>query len=105
MNKKFRNVANFISFIELHDVMHSLLDIAPCPPEGLLIHSVCQICVYIFGGFAGCSTGNRRKSGEKRTFKIKLKRLRGLRTNVPHDACTEEQAMWWIICSVYFMGD
>ena len=51
--------------------MHSRLDIVPCPSEGLSLHSVCQICLYIFGGFARCSTGNQSKSGEKRTLKKK----------------------------------
>ena len=49
--------------------MYSLLDLMPCHPERLPIHSVCQICVYIFGGFAGCSTGNQSKSGKKKKKK------------------------------------
>ena len=54
------------SFFELNDLMHSLLDPTLYPPEGLHIHSICQICVDIFGGFAMCSTENQSKSGEKR---------------------------------------
>ena len=30
-----------------YDLIHSLLDLAPCFLEGLLIHSVCQIYVCI----------------------------------------------------------
>ena len=26
------------------------------------------------------------------------------RTDVPRDACTNEQARWWIFCNVYFIG-
>ena len=59
--------AIFISQNQLHDLMHLLLDLdlTPCPPEGLPIHRVCQICVYIVGCFAMCSTGNQSKSGKK----------------------------------------
>ena len=45
----------------------------PCAmsPKGLPIHSVCQICVYICGGFARFSPGNQSKSGKNknRVFK------------------------------------
>ena len=62
------NVTKLTGFIELYDLMHLLLDLTPCPPEGMPIQSVSQICVYIFGGFVRCSTGNQSKSGQKRTF-------------------------------------
>ena len=66
MNKKFRNATKLTSFIKLYDLMHSLQDLMPYPPEGLPIHSVCQIYVYIFGGFTRCSTGNHSKFGKKK---------------------------------------
>ena len=71
VNKRFRNVLKLTSYIELYDLMHSLLDIDPCSPEGLLIHRICKICVYIFGGFTRCSTGYQSKSGEKQAFSSK----------------------------------
>ena len=65
MNQKFRNRTKLTGFIELYDEKHSLKDLMPCHPEGLPIHSICQIYVYIFGGFTKCSARNQSKSGEK----------------------------------------
>ena len=41
---------------------------------------------------------------QNRRFKIKLLHLHRPRTDVPRDACTDKQAMWRIICNVFFHG-
>ena len=58
------------SFIELNYLMHSLQDLATCPPEEMPINSVCQIYVYIFRCFTMCST-NQSKSGKKKMDVLK----------------------------------
>ena len=39
-----------------HMLFESLLHLVTCPPEGLLIRSVCEINVYILDGLGMCST-------------------------------------------------
>ena len=45
------------------------------------------------------------KKKKRDVFKIILQYLRGPRTDVQRDACTEEQVTWRIIYNVYFTGD
>ena len=75
------------SFIELYDLIHSLLDLVPCPPEGLPIHRFCHMCVHIYRGFTRCSPGNQSKSGEKRTLKKS------------YNICTDPKLMHHVTCA------
>jgi len=63
--QKLKNVPKLTSFIELYDLMHSLLDLVP---QKDCLSKASATSVYIFRGFARCSTGNQSKSGEKGTF-------------------------------------
>ena len=90
--QKIRNVTKLSSFVERYDLMHSLLDLTPCPPEGLPIHSVCQICVYIFRSFARCSAGNQSKSGEKQTLQNVVITFAQTSNDGAHDPFEHRQA-------------
>ena len=102
--KWYRNVPKLTTFIELYDVMHLLLGIAPCLPEGLFIHSVCRYVSIFLEVLWGVQQGIKANMVKNGRFKIKLLRLCGPWTNVPCDMCTDEQAMWWIYLQCLFNG-